>query len=160
MFGRVERRGFEWLKAALSLVALAAGILLSDASGTMLESRTADAADIVGVWRWVADVPAKNGQHSAPVLEIRRDLAGELELRILAGTSEHRHGGADGTIITYDDGHLCVVAGDGTSFNGRISEDGTQIEGVVHRKGTRSSAHLERVARWGWKVFPRRTYST
>lgn len=161
MFGRVERRGFEVLKAVASVAVLAGGTLLSEAVGPTIESAAADAADIIGVWRWVADVPSRESvEVQPPMLEIRRDLNGALELRVLAGGMEHRHGEVDGTTITFHEGHLCVVAGDGTSFKGTISEDGTQIEGVVHRKGARAPAYLERVLRAQPQTSSRRTYAT
>ena len=81
MFGRVERRGFEVLKAVASVAVLAGGALLSEAVGPTIESAAADAADIIGVWRWVADVPSRESvEVQPPMLEIRRDLNGALEL--------------------------------------------------------------------------------
>ncbi len=142
----------------LSVAVLAAGAMLSNMVGPAFAG---NAADVVGVWKWVAEMPTQEKEASVtPLLEIRRDLEGDLEVRILARGRTRAHGTVDGTRITFEEGHLCVVAGDGTSFKGELSHDGRQIEGVIHYSGGRSTVQLKRVERKAVKQASSSSYAT
>jgi hypothetical protein len=158
MFNGVERKGFDGLKAVLSVAAIAAGLLLSSMAGPDFVATGDGSTDIVGLWRWVVESPGENeGAADVQLFEIQRDFDGRLTARMLSRDRANRH--AD-TRVSYDEGQVCVVAGDGTSFKGQVSDDGSRIEGVIRYQGSHSAAQLRRVDRRKLRAAERRTYAT
>jgi hypothetical protein len=136
-YGATRRR--EGLKAVMSIAAIAAGLMLSDLAASPALQIDAKTGDVVGVWRWVD--PSGHQEAATPLLQIRRASDGDLEALVLIRPGD-RARQAD---VSYDQGHLCMVTEHGASFKGRLSEDGSMIEGVIQFEGTRANALLQRV---------------
>jgi hypothetical protein len=140
MYYGAERKR-EGTRALLSVVAIAAGVVLSNTAST---SAFLGSTDVEGVWRWVSQTADEQAQVvRSRVFEIRRDADGQLRATIAARSGAH----VDGAEVSFDDGHICMITDEGASFSGEISEDGSLIHGVIEFGGARQSALLERVDR-------------
>ena len=135
----VGDRRREGLKAVLSIAAIVAGLMLSNLAASPAPDAGLNVGDVVGVWRWVD--PTSEREATTPLLEIRRASDGALQALVLVHPGD-RAREAD---VSYDAGHLCMVTEHGASFQGRLSEDGSRIEGVIQFEGNRADLRLQRV---------------
>ena len=153
-YGATRRR--EGLRALLSVAAIAAGLVLSNMAASPAQYVNTEAADVVGMWRWV-DPAAERSDAMTPLFEIRRAADGALEAVVLVRPGDRLREAN----VSYDHGKLCMVTEHGASFKGEISDDGLIIEGVIQFEGARSFALLQRVEhRKMRRAAGRRAYAT